>query len=245
MHLKSLGILDDDGRIITFVAAKPIQLVERYFRRANKILRVVLQISPILPERLLRRGYLFIPADVRCVFRLQQAEFMRQAGASRSETKSDGGLVGGLLKIVGIDPTLLSSGAKSAAEPGVAPVESAAEAAPADSPKDAADETSVADAEESAKSHRAEAKTKAVASTATHAAGQPPSPPPLVERRLRVAAESSRESAGKDDQRRGGDETPGTSVTVVVQIIEQPKPVETDKPAKAKPDRSKASKVIK
>jgi len=166
---------------------------------------------------------------------------MRHAGASRSETKSDGGLVGGLLKIVGIDPTLLSSGAKSAAEPGVAPLESTAEAAP----KDAAAETAVADAEDSAQSHRAEAKKKAAASAATHAAGQPPAPPPLVERRLRAAAESSRESAGKDDLRRGGEETSGTSVTVVVQIIEQPKPVETDKPAKPKPARPPTSKTIK
>lgn len=169
----------------------------------------------------------------------------QQAGVSRSETKGDGGLAGGLLKIVGIDPELLSSGANSAAEPGIAPVESAAEAAPAYSPKVAADETSVADAEESAKSHRAAAKTKAAASMATHAAGQPPAPPPLVERRLRAAAESSRESAGKDDLRRGGEETSGTSVTVVVQIIEQPRPVETDKPAKAKPDRSPTPKGIK
>ncbi len=169
----------------------------------------------------------------------------QQAGLSRSETKRNDGLSGGLLKIVGIDPKLLSSGDKSATEPGVAPVESAAEAAPTDSPKVADDESSVADAEESAKSHRAAAKTKVAVSTATRAAVQPPTPPPLVERRLRAAAESSRESAGKDDQRRGGEETPGASVTVVVQIIEQPKPVETDKPAKSKTDRAKASKGIK
>jgi len=167
----------------------------------------------------------------------------QKTGVSQSETKRDGGLVGGLLKIVGIDPTLLSSGAKSIAEPGVAPAESAAQAASRDSPKDAVDETSVADAEETAKSHRAEAKTKAAVSAATHAAGQPPAPPPLVERRLQVATQSSRESGKKDDRRPAGQEVSEGNITVVVQIIESPRPAQSPQPTTTKPDPPAARKA--
>jgi len=157
----------------------------------------------------------------------------------------DGGLVGGLLKIVGIDPKLLSSGAKSTDRPGVAPVESAAEAASQNSPKVAADETSIADAEESAIPHRAEAKGKTAASAATRAAGQPPAPPPLVERRLRAAAESSRESGKKSDSTPSAEPALAAvdaCVTLIIQIIETPRPTQPPQPAK-KPDPPATRKV--
>jgi hypothetical protein len=158
-------------------------------------------------------------------------------------TAPSGGMVDGLLKIVGIDPKLLSSGAKPVANTGDPPVESAAEAASQDSPKVAADKTSVADAKESAKSLRAEAKKKAAVSAATHAAGQPPAPPLLVERRLRAVTESSRESVGKDDRRPAGQEVSSGNVTVVVQIIESPRPTQSPQPTNTKPDSPAARKA--
>jgi hypothetical protein len=170
----------------------------------------------------------------------------QQGGVSRSETKRNGGLVGGLLRIVGIDPKLLSSGAESAAEPGVPPVESAAETASQDSPKVAADETSVADAEESATSHRAEAKKKAAVSAAIDVPGLPPAPSPLVERRLQAATQSSRELGKKGDPTHSAEPTLAAvdaCVTLIIQIIETPRPTQPPPPAKTKPVPPAARKV--
>lgn len=165
-----------------------------------------------------------------------------RASASKSAAQ-DGGMVGGLLKIVGVDPDLLSPGAKSANEPVELSGESTANDASLDARKVAADETFIADSEESAKSHVAEAKKKAAVSAATRASGQPPVPPPLVERRLQAVTESSRESAGKDDRRPAGQEVSEGNITVVVQIIESTRPTQSPQPTKTKPDPAAARKA--
>jgi len=174
-----------------------------------------------------------------------------EAAPTDKPTAPGGGMMGGLLRIVGIDPKLLSSGARSAPPSGPAADESADEVASPDSTLSpttavaAAGRAGIhAPAEPGATTSGPAAKRKAAPAAVMNAPTLPPSPPPLVERRLRAVTESSRESAAKDDRRPAGQEVSEANVTVVVQIIEQPKPVETDKPAKAKSDRSKASKGV-
>jgi anti-sigma-K factor RskA len=174
-----------------------------------------------------------------------------EAAPTDKPTAPGGGMMGGLLRIVGIDPKLLSAGAKSAPPSGPAADESPDEVASPDSTLStttavAAAERAepIAPAEPGATPSGPAAKRKAGPAAVMNAPTLPPSPPPLVERRLRAVTESSRESAAKDDRRPAGQEASEGNVTVVVQIIEQPKPAEPEKPAKAKPDRSKASKGI-
>ena len=174
-----------------------------------------------------------------------------EASPTDKPTAPGGGMMGGLLRIVGIDPKLLSAGAKSAPPSGPAADESTDEVASPDSTLSTTTAVAAAGraeihapAEPGATTSGPAAKRKAAPAAVMNAPTLPPSPPPLVERRLRAVTESSRESAGKDDRRPAGQEVSEGNVTVVVQIIEQPKPVETDRPTKAKPDRSKASKGV-
>jgi hypothetical protein len=166
-------------------------------------------------------------------------------------TAPSGGMLGGLLKIVGIDPKLLSSGAKPVAKTGGPSAESAAESESQDYSKDTADAVSVAHATKNGLTAKevetprtAGAKAETAKSVSTNARELPPAPPPLVERRLREAVGSSRGSVGKDDRPRGGDESPEANVTVVVQIIERPKPSAPTKPAKAKSELPSTSKTV-
>ena len=164
------------------------------------------------------------------------------APTSKAAGRSDG-MMGGLLKIVGIDPKLLSAGPKPTPPSGPAPDESADEAASPDSPLST---TTVVAAADTAKL-RAPAEDGATASESVPArkAALPPTPPPLVDRRLRAATESNREPAAKDGRRPATQEPLEGNVTVVVQIIQQPKPMETDKPAKPRATRPPTSKPIK
>lgn len=160
-------------------------------------------------------------------------------------TAPSGGMLGGLLEIVGIDPKLFSSEAKPVAKTGEPSAEYAA-AASQDSAKVAADETSVADAEERGTSDRTEAKSKAAASAAVAAKGRPPAPSPLVDRRLRAATQSSRESGKTSDSIPSAEPAwaaEGAYVTMIIQIIESPKPTQPPPPAKAKPDPPAARKA--
>jgi hypothetical protein len=165
-------------------------------------------------------------------------------------TAPSGGMLDGLLKIVGIDPKLLSSEAKSAAKTGDPTAESAAESESQDSSKDTVDAVPVAHAKknrltakEAETPRTVGAKGKTAKSVSTNARELPPAPPPLVERRLREAVGSSRGLVGKDDRPRGGDESPEANVTVVVQIIERPTPVPPTKPVKRNPNRIDKSKT--
>ncbi|MFH1110572.1 MAG: zf-HC2 domain-containing protein [Planctomycetota bacterium] len=174
-----------------------------------------------------------------------------EAAPTEKPTAPGGGMMGGLLRIVGIDPKLLSAGAKSAPPSGPAADEAADEVASRDSmlrtttAVAAAGRAGIdAPAEPGATPSGPPAKGKATPAAAMNAPTLPPSPSPLVERRLREFTESSRESATKDAPRPAGQEVFEGNVTVVVQIIERPKPVQTDKPAKSKSDRSKASKGV-
>ncbi len=169
-----------------------------------------------------------------------------RTSADESTAPSDG-MLGGLLKIVGIDPKLLSSEAKPSAEPSNSLGESAAEAASQVSTNVAVGETSVADAKERDSLHRKEAKSKAAKSVAIAAKGQLPAPAPLVERRLQAASRSSGES-GKT-----GDSIPSVEpawaaqdayVTMIIQIIETPSPTQPPPSAKTKPDPPAARKNV-
>jgi anti-sigma-K factor RskA len=174
-----------------------------------------------------------------------------EAAPTDKPTAPGGGMMGGLLRIVGIDPKLLSAGGKSAPPSGPAADETGDEVASPDSTLNTTTAVAAAGraeihapAEPGATASGPAAKRKAAPAAVMNAPTLPPSPPPLVERRLRAVTESSRESAAKDDRRPVGQEVSEGNVTVVVQIIEQPKPVGTDKPAKAKPDRSPTSKGV-
>lgn len=161
-------------------------------------------------------------------------------------TAPSGGMLGGLLKIVGIDPKLLSSEARPTAESSDPSVESASEAASEVSTNVAARETSVADAEGIGASHRTEAKSKAAKSVAVAAKGQPPAPSPLVERRLRAAAQSSRESGKTSDSIPGAEpawDAQDAHVTMIIQIIETPSPTQPPPSAQTKPHPPAARKV--
>lgn len=129
--------------------------------------------------------------DDRLAFAEGVGPLESDGGSPENSEARDGGMLGGLLRIVGIDPDLLSTGTASAPE-----------------------------------------------------SAPPPSPPPLVERRLKAVTESGRESAGKDAPPPAAPKASEAVVTVVVQIIERPKPVESDKPAKPKSDRPPTSKSI-
>ena len=155
-------------------------------------------------------------------------------------TAPSGGMLGGLLKIVGIDPKLISSEARHAGESDDASVEFAAEAASQDAVKDAAGETSVADAGEIG------AKSKAGAPSVTRAAGQSSAASPLVERRLRAAAQSSRESDKTSDSTPSAEPASAVEdayVTMIIQIIESPRPTQPAPPALPKPAPPAARKA--
>lgn len=153
----------------------------------------------------------------------------------------DSGMMEGLLKIVGIDPELLTAETESASEPTRTDDESTADSA-----------RRTASAEENAPPSGPTMAKKAAPAEVKKTPILPPSPPSLapdrsrglVERRMRAMTESSRGSVGKDDRGPAESEAPEAHVTVVVQIIEQSKPVESDKPAKAKLDRSPTSKTV-
>jgi len=156
-------------------------------------------------------------------------------------TATSGGMIGGLLKIVGIDPNLLSSEARPLANSGGPSVETGAK----DSTEETADETSVVVAKESAISQKVEAKNKTTVSADTQGARQPPVPPPLVERRLRVATQSSRESDQRVEPTNRAEPTGATieaSVTLIIQIIESPSPAQSPKLPTTKPEPPSARK---
>lgn len=170
----------------------------------------------------------------------------QQPSVPRSDMTRDGGLVGGLLKIVGIDPKLLSSEAKSASEPRDPAVESAAGAASQNLAKIAADETSVVETKESGTSYRTEAKSKAAKSAAVDVNGQPSAPSPLVERRLQAATQSSRASGMISDSTPSAEPAWAAEdayVTMIIQIIETPSPTQPPPSAKTKPDPPAARKA--
>ncbi len=148
---------------------------------------------------------------------------------NKSETRDDA-LTDGLLKIVGIDPKLLSSESGAAVKQGGPPTERAGDVGLIDSTDVAAERTLAAEAER-AKIPAEGAGKPSNASAANHVHLQPSPPPPLVERRWREVTESSKL------------EVLEPNVTLIVQIIENPDAVRPLNPPRAKPSPPAANKA--